>query len=254
MNLPVQFFLSYTIFTICGSLILKNFIYIFAFGNPLATLLIPIILIISEKFQKNEIPYFLYLHAFLLIAYGIRLISVFFKRMKNWEKWDFEAKKNLEKKKKEKKNFSVLPIWLSMGISGLFMISPFNFLLTYKKINFMFFFGFLISLLGLLFEQISDDQKFLFKKKNPEKFCNSGFYLKIRRPNYLGEIIFWFGFWISGIGSYVNLFSFIFSLMGFLFLLILMIFAGKRLDLKQEKKYGKEFLEYKEKSSLMFFI
>ena len=253
MNLLYQFITSYLTFTITGSLIFKNFIYIFAFGNPLATLLIPIILITYEITQKIKIPYFLYLHGILALLYGIRLIWVFIRRMKSWKNWDSEAKK-ISLKMKKKNISSIFMIWLTMGISGILMISPFIFLLSEKKKNIFFFPGFLISILGLIFEEISDQQKFLYKKKNIDKFCQNGFYKKIRRPNYLGEIIFWFGFWISAIGSYKNFFSFFFSLSGFLFLFFLMINAGKRLDKKQEEKYGEEFLVYKRNTSLMLFI
>lgn len=47
--------------------------------------------------------------------------------------------------------------------------------------------------LGLGIESIADLQKYLFKRVNPGKFCNAGLWGISQHPNYLGNLILWFG-------------------------------------------------------------
>ena len=53
--------------------------------------------------------------------------------------------------------------------------------------------GLLIWVLGFLIEVVSDTQKSKFNKKNKGAFIDVGLWKYIRHPNYLGEILFWFG-------------------------------------------------------------
>jgi len=47
--------------------------------------------------------------------------------------------------------------------------------------------------LGLGIETIADVQKYLFKRANPGKFCNVGLWSISQHPNYLGNLMLWFG-------------------------------------------------------------
>jgi len=47
--------------------------------------------------------------------------------------------------------------------------------------------------LGLGIETIADVQKYLFKRANPGKFCKVGLWGVSQHPNYLGNLILWFG-------------------------------------------------------------
>ncbi|CAJ1937860.1 unnamed protein product [Cylindrotheca closterium] len=47
--------------------------------------------------------------------------------------------------------------------------------------------------LGLGIETIADLQKYFFKRANPGKFCNAGLWGISQHPNYLGNLILWFG-------------------------------------------------------------
>ena len=55
-----------------------------------------------------------------------------------------------------------------------------------------------ISVLGLLVESIADQTKFNFKQwgSSPKKWCTVSIWKYSRHPNYFGEIIFWWGFFL----------------------------------------------------------
>ena len=57
---------------------------------------------------------------------------------------------------------------------------------------------------GFLFETIADLQKTVFRanEKNAGKFITSGLWGISRHPNYFGEIILWFGLYISASSTF----------------------------------------------------
>jgi steroid 5-alpha reductase family enzyme len=55
---------------------------------------------------------------------------------------------------------------------------------------------------GLLLGSVADRQKSQFKLKNPDRYCDVALYRMVRCPNYLGEVIFWFGVWFSAVAAY----------------------------------------------------
>ena len=75
--------------------------------------------------------------------------------------------------------------------------------------------GVSIFFVGLLTEGIADAQMYIFKKKHSslttkEAVLNTGLWKYSRHPNYLGEIVLWFGIGIIGLSSeygYLSLIS-----------------------------------------------
>ena len=61
--------------------------------------------------------------------------------------------------------------------------------------------GCAVSMLGLVLEAAADKQKSAQKEKTPDMPAMKELYTLCRCPNYFGEIIFWTGAVISGIGS-----------------------------------------------------
>lgn len=81
--------------------------------------------------------------------------------------------------------------------------------------------GILISLVAVALELVSDRQAHSFRKENRGKVCNIGLWKSSRHPNYLGEILFWWGLfiiyisvapgeWLTAIGAIANTLLFIF--------------------------------------------
>ncbi len=61
--------------------------------------------------------------------------------------------------------------------------------------------GCAVSMLGLVLEAAADKQKSAQKEKTPDMPAMKGLYTLCCCPNYFGEILFWTGAVISGIGS-----------------------------------------------------
>jgi steroid 5-alpha reductase family enzyme len=47
--------------------------------------------------------------------------------------------------------------------------------------------------IGTLIEKLADDQLFEFRKKKEGKLIDKGLWYYSRHPNYLGEVLFWWG-------------------------------------------------------------
>lgn len=91
---------------------------------------------------------------------------------------------------------------------------------------------------GLLIEAVADRQKSAFKARSPNQFCNEGLYNWVRCPNYLGEITFWVGHWVVGITVYTTPLRWLAPLVGIVCLVLIMMGSTKRLEEKQDKRYG----------------
>ena len=61
--------------------------------------------------------------------------------------------------------------------------------------------GAVVMLIGILFEMTADNQMHRFKQdpSNKGKFITSGIWRYSRHPNYLGEILFWWGLYLTAL-------------------------------------------------------
>jgi len=101
-----------------------------------------------------------------------------------------------------------------------------------------------IAWIGALMEAITDTQKYIAKRgkdESPDVFIGPtrGLYKLSRHPNYLAEIVFWFGVLVSGASTFgiKSPIAWICSSLGFVGIYKIMIGATDRLDKKQEEKY-----------------
>ena len=111
----------------------------------------------------------------------------------------------------------------------------------------------MIMALGVAIESLADKQKSDAKAKNPNRFCDTGLYKIVRCPNYFGELTFWFGVTISGIGA-VKGAQWIIVIIGWLLILYVMLSGAKRLEKRQNKNYGDdpEYQAYYKKTPAIF--
>lgn len=124
--------------------------------------------------------------------------------------------------------------------------------------------GAYLAWFGAIFEAMADLQKFLVKQKAKsteeglDKFIGptSLTYRVVRHPNYLGELIFWFGLFIGGLPSFgSSIIAWACSLLGITGIVNIMTGATKRLEGIQEEKYGNQeaYMTWKESVSSPLF-
>lgn len=130
---------------------------------------------------------------------------------------------------------------------------PAVFMFNYEvDFNFGVILGFLLSILAVFLQGVSDIWMHSYRKKKKEglinnSFINVGLWKYSRHPNYLGEILMWFGIGIIGLALLPN---FWFLIFGAVVNLCLFLFVSIPLaDNKQAKKEG--FNEYKNKTRML---
>ena len=121
----------------------------------------------------------------------------------------------------------------------------------------LFYLGFIFFLFGFIIEIVADYQKTLFRSKpiNKNKFITTGLWSFSRHPNYMGEIVLWYGISIMSISSlsgieYITLISPV-----FVYLLLTKISGVNFLEESANKKWGHldEYKDYIRKTPKIFF-
>ena len=115
----------------------------------------------------------------------------------------------------------------------------------------LFYSGAFLAFLGTWFEYIADNQLAHFRKrknKKKEDILDSGIWAYSRNPNYLGEIIFWFG--LLGMGMAFN--APWYTSLGSIGMLLMFLFASIPMKEKQMVKNRPEaFKKYKSKVAVL---
>ncbi len=113
--------------------------------------------------------------------------------------------------------------------------------------------GVIIMALGIILESVADLQKSKAKKLNPSRFCDRGLYKIVRCPNYLGEVLFWTGVFVSGINIYGSVWQWIAATFGYICIVYIMFGGARRLELRQNRNYGDdpEYQEYVKKTPIL---
>lgn len=150
-------------------------------------------------------------------------------------------------------------IWVSCALLYVLQVSPllFRFIHDNKEgegnTDVIALIGGIIMLLGIILESLADFQKSKAKKANPNRFCDSGLYKIVRCPNYLGEVVFWTGVFVSGINIYASAWQWIASLFGYLCIVYIMFGGARRLEIRQNKNYGAdpEYQAYVKKTPIL---
>ena len=189
----------------------------------------------------------------LFIIYGIRLGGFLLIR----EIKSASYRKTLDHATKTEKPMPIFvkaTIWACVSVMYVLQVSP----VFYRAVNgdtanLFAIIGTIIMAIAILVESLSDKQKSAAKKVNPNRFCDTGLYTIVRCPNYLGEVLFWTGVLISGIGAVKGL-QWIIAILGYILIVYVMLSGAKRLELRQNKNYGNdpEYQAYVKKTPIIF--
>lgn len=195
------------------------------------------------------------LQLLLLLVYGVRLGAFLAVRERN-PAYAAELAR-AERRTAELKLWHQIAIWL--GVSLLFTLLFLPALLTLSlqaqgvwPVSTPL--GVMIMALGLWVESLADWQKYRYKAEHPAHYCDTGLYRLVRCPNYLGEMVFWFGVWFSGLSAYGSGAAWALSLLGMLYILALMTAASAGLERKQDERYGDrpDYQEYVRTVPILF--
>ena len=244
------FLKTFSISLLADSVGFKKFSYFISLGYGLSVAAIGLFLLIIQKNLKlGEL-----LLGILYILYGLRLgIFLLIRDLKNS---NYNQKMSEERKNIKNVSFiGKIMIWVSCALLYTCQTSPFTFrIISLKKDDIIIYIGIIISFIGFLLEAIADNQKNSAKKINPNRFVDSGLYRIVRCPNYLGEILFWTGNFISGTSIYNGYVQWGIAIFGYFCIIYVMLGGTRKLEIRQNNSYGKdiEYQNYIESTPILF--
>lgn len=267
ISLTLGFFLCVLILFILTLLVcavgFKKFVYFISIGYGFSIVAIGITLIIfgilkPEFTNITKTPAINYILATLLILYGCRLSFFLLIREHKSKSYKKVFNQIVDESKDKMGVFVKIMIWISVCILYILQTYPiiFRFASSKEESNTSIIVpivGGVIAFLGLVLEMSADLQKTYYKKKE-NTFVSKGLYKYVRCPNYLGEIIFWTGIFVTGTSIFkTDAIAWICSILGYLLIVYVMLNGAKRLEKRQLKSYGNDplFIEYINKTPIL---
>lgn len=160
--------------------------------------------------QENHISIKHAISYLLLSIWALRLLHNYIRSWPGLSFLDFRV--NYYKKKLNKILFWPAAYIIFFVASGVFLFLAklpvlTSFLKTDNEITFITFFGWLTAIIGIYIETLADNQLFTFrllKNKQNKNICDEGLWFYSRHPNYLGEILFWWGCFFVGVENIMD--------------------------------------------------
>ena len=234
MVLPLNFWILFGICMLVSSIGFKNYVWFISlgYGFSIAAQGVAMLIMYGQGLTLGTI-----ITCVLFILYGLRLGGYLAIR----EFGGSAYKKNMKGEIKDGKTvpFGVkIAIWTTCAVLYVTQVSGvFYRLLNAAQDNVFVFIGAAVMLMGVSLETAADIQKNNAKKINPRRFVDTGLYRIVRCPNYLGEMIFWTGVLISGIGA-VSGWQWLVVVIGYIGIIFVMFSGARRLEIRQNKNYG----------------
>ena len=198
----------------------------------------------------------------MLFLYGARLSGFLLFRELKSASYRKTLGKVAGKAEKKMPIFVKATIWISVVVLYVCEVSPIAYrsiqgnvyAATSNVLDLVFpIVGAAIMIIALTIESLADFQKSKAKKVNPNRFVDTGLYRYVRCPNYLGEILFWTGVFVSGINVLTVWWQWLIAIFGYLCLIYVMVSGAKRLEKRQNKNYGEdpEYQSYVKKTPIL---
>ena len=237
MAFPSSFWLLLAACLIISSIGFKNYVWFISlgYGFSIAGEGLALLLIFRDNLTPGTA-----LCCLLLICYGLRLGGYLAIRER-------KSASYIKKMQGEIKDGKTIPfgvkcaIWITCAALYVTQVIPvFYRLHNGTGTDLGTYIGAGVAVFGLIFESLADIQKNAAKKRNPRRFVDTGLYRIVRCPNYLGEMIFWTGVLISGIGSLTGIGQWVMALIGYVGIIYVMFSGARRLEIRQNKNYGSD--------------
>lgn len=210
----------------------------------------PIVILLYSAF-KNGLNSASILVLIAVLFWGIRLTVNWAYTFKNFTYQDWRYTMLKEKTKKFYPLINFCGIHLFPTIVVYLCVLPAVYLMRFKvEINIFTIIFFVVSLLSVTLQGVSDYQMHKYRKNKTTQFIRSGLWKYSRHPNYLGEIMMW---WSIALLVVLTLNNYWYFLTGatvntLMFLVVSIPMADKR----QSKKEG--FSEYKKATRMLLPI
>lgn len=234
--LPLNFWILFAVCMVVSAIGFKNYVWFISlgYGFSIAAEGLAMLLLYGKALTPGTI-----VCCIIFFCYGCRLGGYLAYR----ELKSSSYKKNMVGEIKQGKDvpFGVkLAIWTTCAVLYVTQIAPvFYRLHNGSGTNVATWIGAVVMLSGITLESAADIQKNNAKKINPKRFVDTGLYRIVRCPNYLGEMIFWTGVLISGIGA-VTGWQWVVVLIGYVGIIFVMFSGARRLEIRQNKNYGSD--------------
>jgi len=235
-----------------------KFVYFLSIGYGFAVAGGGIAVLVLYLLNPSATPlWIVFVQAALFLAYGVRLSGFLLVReFKNISFKKTDVAKDTLAKNNEKKMpvFVLATIWIFVSALYVAQVSP----MLFRAVNGVSdvvtpVVGFAISVFGLVLEAIADNQKSAQKKERPDMVAMKGLYKIVRCPNYLGEITFWTGVFVSGMTAYQTVGQWIMAIVAYIAIVYIMFNGAQRLEKRQMERYGEneEYNTYANKTPII---
>ena len=237
MTFPISIWILLGVVLLVSSIGFKNYVWFISLGYGLSIAAegIAMLIIYNQSLTIATI-----ILSALFIVYGFRLSGYLAIR----EAKSASYKKHMTSEIKDGKTVPLgvkIAIWITCALLYLTQVLP----VFYRMSNLasdsvMAWVGIGVMVVGLTLETVADIQKNVAKKKNSRRFVDTGLYRIVRCPNYLGEMIFWTGVLLSGIGTLTGVGQWLLAVIGYLGIIYVMFSGARRLEIRQNKNYGND--------------
>ena len=235
MVFPLNFWLLFGICMLVSAIGFKNYVWFISlgYGFSIAAEGLAMLILYGDSLSLGTV-----ICALLFIIYGCRLGG--YLAIREFKSSSYKKNMTGEIKEGSTVPFGVkIAIWVTCALLYVTQVSGvFYRFENFADDNVFVFIGAVIMVCGVVLETAADIQKNNAKKINPRRFVDTGLYRIVRCPNYLGEMIFWTGVLISGIGAVESIGQWIVVLVGYIGIIFVMFSGARRLEIRQDKNYG----------------
>lgn len=249
MIYTTQILIAFLLVLLVSSIGFKKYVWFISIGYGLSVFIIGL----SNLFLYSNLDLGMIIASILLMIYGLRLSG--YLAIRELKSTSYNKKMKTEISDGSHMTIPLkMMLWISCGLLYFMMTSPITYRLTNNvPTNTTLIIGIIVMLSGIIIEAVADMQKSKSKKINPNTFASTGLYKIVRCPNYLGELIMWTGVFISGFTALTGIGQWIIAIIGYIGIVYVMFSGARRLELRQDKNYGKDkkYQEYKKKTPIM---